>query len=93
MVEFRYFLIGEIDLANAATVEADMQRAVDTSEADLVVDCHQLTFMDSSGIHLLERTKKRLQDSGRDLRIVHAGRSPRRVFEILGLLEELRVDA
>jgi anti-sigma B factor antagonist len=93
MAEVRCFLVDEIDLANAADVEADLQRAVDTSDADLLVDCHQLTFIDTSGTYVLERTRKRLQEQGRDLRIVHTRRSVRRVFEILGLVEDLRVDA
>jgi anti-sigma B factor antagonist len=93
MAEFRCFLVDEIDLANAAEVEDELRRAVDASDADLVIDCHQLSFIDSSGIYVLERTRDRLRAKERELRIVHVGPSVRRVFDILGLLEELRVDA
>lgn len=93
MAEFRCFLVDEIDLANAAAVEDDLQRAVDASDADLLVDCRQLSFIDSSGIYVLERTRDRLRAQGRDLRIINVGPSVRRVFDILGLLADLRVDA
>jgi anti-sigma B factor antagonist len=91
MSEFRCFLVDEIDLANAADVERELQRAVDTSDADLLVDCRQLSFIDSSGIYVLERRRDRLRAQGRDLRIINVGPSVRRVLDIL--LEGLRVDA
>jgi anti-sigma B factor antagonist len=93
VAEHRFFLSGEVDLANATDVEADLCRVVHASDDDLIIDCNQLSFIDSSGIYALQRTQHLLQEQGRDFRIVHAGRQPRRIFAILGLLEDLRVDA
>jgi stage II sporulation protein AA (anti-sigma F factor antagonist) len=47
-------VIGEIDLATAPALRADLRNTIDRSDTDLVVvDCSGVTFMDSGGYHAL----------------------------------------
>jgi anti-sigma B factor antagonist len=52
--ERRVVLRGELDLANAATAEAQLDEAV-ANGAPVVIDLRQLEFIDSTGIALLVR--------------------------------------
>jgi anti-anti-sigma factor len=88
-----FFVWGEIDLANAHTLRDDLFLAIDGCADDLLVDCTALAFMDSSGVRAILDAQTRLQQTGRALHIVNLQSGPRRVFETLGLLEQLRVDA
>src|SRR4029079_6254012 len=49
MEERRLTLRGEIDLNNAPQLRANLRREVAEHDADLLVDCGQLTFIDSHG--------------------------------------------
>jgi anti-anti-sigma factor len=55
----RLALCGELDLANAATVEAELEAALADEEAEVIVDMRQLEFIDSTGIALLVATLSR----------------------------------
>jgi anti-anti-sigma factor len=84
-------LHGEYDIATAPALSADLQSAIESSDADIVVDCTHLTFIDSSGVRVLVEGHGALEAQGRQLHIVNIGRE-RRVFEILGLAYLLRDD-
>jgi anti-anti-sigma factor len=92
MAERRYYLRGEIDIANASQLRADLQREVIEHDADLLVDCSQLTFIDSHGIAVLLEAQRNLETGGRALLLVEVGDGPRQVFEALGLSDLVGVD-
>lgn len=92
MAENRYRLSGEIDLVTAPRVRTDLARIVSADDAHLLVDCDQLTFIDSTGIAVLLETNQKLEADGRHMLIVNVQRGPRRVFEALGLTDLLRVE-
>jgi len=92
MAENRYRLSGEIDLSSAPQVRADLARIVSTDDGHLLVDCAQLTFIDSTGIAVLLEANQKLEADGRHMLIVNVQRGPRRVFETLGLTDLLRVE-
>jgi anti-sigma B factor antagonist/stage II sporulation protein AA (anti-sigma F factor antagonist) len=56
-------LIGEIDLANASTVEEQIHAAVSGQPTAVSVDLTELTYMDSVGIKLLFELASNLQES------------------------------
>ncbi len=82
-------LSGEIDPAVAPAVEADLvAAAICAPGSSFAIDCAELTFIDSSGVHMLHHVAKR---SGKHVRLVHLDRGCRRVFEILGSCETFGV--
>jgi anti-anti-sigma factor len=54
-------LSGEIDLANAATVEDELRAAISHQPSAVLVDLTNLTYMDSVGISILFALVSRLK--------------------------------
>jgi anti-sigma B factor antagonist len=90
MSEHRYALRGDIDLETAPAVRRDLRAIVSSATDDLLVDCTHLTFIDSTGIVALLEAHQDLAAQGRRMLIVNVPKSPRRVFEVLGLDDLLR---
>jgi anti-anti-sigma factor len=84
-------LSGELDIATLA----DAQRQVESAEAAapplLVLDMSGLTFVDSSGVRLALLADDRARSAGRRFAVRLGSGYARRVFEALGLLDELQV--
>lgn len=78
------YLAGELDLDGARAVERQLTRALE-KHSRLIVDLSALTFMDSSGIAVLERTKNRCDERNAQL-VVRVGDSAavRRVLDFIG---------
>jgi anti-sigma B factor antagonist len=85
-------LEGELDFAVQQQARAAIERASDARV--LVIDLRDLTFMDTSGIHLLLETRDRCRASGRMLLIVRGSALVHRGLAVLGLEHEFEfVDA
>jgi anti-sigma B factor antagonist len=81
-------LTGELDITTLPLARAELVGAEQADPAVLVVDLSQLRFMDSSGVRLVLQADSRARDAHRRLVII-PGERPRRVFELLGLLDRL----
>lgn len=86
---YRISLRGELDLANAATAETQLRKALEAGDAPVIVDMSELEFIDSTGIALLVAA---LTPNGNsvELRFVPST-SPAvtRVLELTGIAERL----
>ena len=76
----------------AAELRLDLMAIVARDHHHLLVDCSGLTFIDSSGVAVLLEVNRELETDGRHMLIVNVPRTPRRVFEALGLADLLRYD-
>ena len=76
---------GEVDLATGPELERALLALPDAGVASVMVDLTGCSFMDSNGLHLLTRTRRRLDRSGGRLAVVSANPSVLRVFEITRL--------
>ena len=89
---------GEIDLASAEEVRADLQRALQETGRRLVVDLRDVSFLDSTGLALLLRLNRQAHESGRELVVVKGPPHVQRVFaltgasELLTMLDRIPVD-
>ncbi len=73
---------GDVDASTSARLGASIQEAEATDAKRIVVDLTGVTFMDSSGLHLLLDAQQRAaRDSGR-LRLIRGPRRVNRVFEL-----------
>lgn len=84
--ERRLAIAGEIDLANAASVEEAIFDAISNDDTTVVVDLAGVAYIDSSGVRILFALAKRLRTLQVDL-VVEApmGSAARRVLELSGL--------
>lgn len=85
----RVVLHGELDISTAPEVERTLAELRDSGWKEFVVDLSGLSFLDSSGVHLVLRWAKLTSEDGIDLSLVHGPAPVQRVFEIAGLADHL----
>lgn len=79
-------LSGEIDHHGAKTMMAQLQETIALRlPRTLTLDLSGVTFMDSSGIAVLLRTKGAMDALGGSLRVTAVPAQPRRVLEAAGM--------
>lgn len=78
-----FFLTGDLDLRRADQLEAGLLAHVASTPGDpVVIDCSDLTFIDSSGLGMLVDVHQR---SGKHLRLQRVPEPCRDVFVLTGL--------
>lgn len=80
------YLTGELDHHSAKTAVTGISDAVDTYlPAELVLDMSETSFMDSSGIAVIVRTKRKLASCGGGMLIENPAAQPYKVLEAAGV--------
>ena len=80
---------GELDMATVGSVEQELKRLHESGFRAIVLDLSGLTFMDSSGLHLVIRWA---QESSRDGFVFELEPGPpqvQRLFELTAVIDEL----
>ena len=79
-------LSGELDYHAARKAMEEMEMAIDAAvPLKLVLDLGGVTFMDSSGIALLLRARRRMEALGGNLMVCHVPDQARRVLDAAGI--------
>lgn len=87
----RVVLGGELDIASAGAVEAELARAERGRPGVLVLDLRRLAFMDSTGLRLVVSADARAREQERRLVIVRGPDAVQRIFRITRLEERLEM--
>jgi anti-anti-sigma factor len=82
---------GEIDLDSVPLVADAVDDALEAGALELWLDFSPTEFMDSSGLHLLIETHRRLDSLSRTLAVICPEGPVRRVLELAGLTAHLPV--
>lgn len=86
----RVVLRGDADMATAPALRQALDELVDAGAREIVLDCQELEFLDSSGIGVLVATRALLGDDG--ALVLEAPRSNvRKVLEVTGVDRELSI--
>jgi anti-sigma B factor antagonist len=83
---------GEVDLSNAAGLQAEVFEAIDTGATRVIVDLSECGFLDSTALLALVRGNKRLEDT-RCLVLIISTPPLLKLFEITGLARAFEVHA
>ena len=78
-------LAGDFDLHSGPEFERRVLEALGRSATDLLIDLSEVSFIDSTTIGILMRTRKRLAPLGGRVLIVTSDRNILRLFEITAL--------
>ena len=78
-------LAGEFDLHSGPEFERRVLEALGRSATDLLIDLSEVSFIDSTTIGILMRTRKRLAPLGGRVVVVTSDRNILRLFEITAL--------
>ncbi|MEX1043179.1 MAG: STAS domain-containing protein [Acidimicrobiia bacterium] len=84
-------LQGEIDFGNVATLRARLADLIRSGTGSLTVDLAGVEFVDSTTIGVLIQAKRRLDQAGRDFRVVQPTPGVKRTFELAGLVAFLGI--
>ena len=76
---------GEVDLANAASLRAELTSAIGTGTRLIVVDLTGLRYIDSSGINVLLDTHRAFAKDGCLMALAVVPSVIQRIFDIVGL--------
>lgn len=80
---------GEVDLASAPALSAQLRHALATHPARLIIDVTAVTLLGAPGIHVLEDIEERC--AGRtDLALVYSGEPVRTVLVLCGITTRIR---
>jgi anti-sigma B factor antagonist len=83
---------GEIDLESAPVLRTFLLPVLEHQTGPVVVDLSEVAFMDSTGLHVLVDTLRRLESQNRRLAIVcREGGQVHRLLALVGLLDALTV--
>jgi anti-anti-sigma factor len=75
----------EIDLANAAGLQAALLEAVEPGRALVVVDMSRTRFCDSAGLNALVGAARQARAEGGEVRLVVVGESVARIVALTGV--------
>jgi anti-anti-sigma factor len=81
--------IGEIDLATVDSIRRKIDECVAAGCGRLALDLRSVTFMDSTGLHLVLDAQAAAREEGWELLVVEGPDSVQRVFEVTGLRDRL----
>ena len=81
--------VGELDLATAAELDAQLRELMDAGFRNILLDLSELTFMGATGVRLILELDTLARRDGLELGLVQGPEPVRRVFEICGLLDRL----
>jgi anti-anti-sigma factor len=83
---------GEIDISTVAPLRDALRHVEQQAAGPVVVDLSQVSFMDSTGIHVLSATARQLTAQQRSLALAcREGGAVHRVLSLAGLLGALSV--
>jgi anti-sigma B factor antagonist len=82
---------GELDVATAPALRAELYRVIDQGVATIVVDLADMDFIDSTGLGVLVGALKRMKERSGALELRSLPPSAQRVFEITGLTQAFTI--
>jgi anti-sigma B factor antagonist len=81
---------GDVDMATAPLLRTMLEQLIDVGSRRIVLDCHGLTFLDSSGIGVLVAARNRMGGEG-EIVLESPPAHVRRVLDITGVSEHLSI--
>jgi anti-sigma B factor antagonist len=75
----------EVDATNAPDLRSAILAAISTGTERLIVDMSGTEFCDSTGLNVLVRAHKRLEEAGGELLLVAAEPTLLRIFKVTGM--------
>lgn len=86
-------LTGEIDHHRAKALSRELEREIGIRlPGELELDFSGVTFMDSSGIALVLRAGRMMEELGGHIRLTHVPRQAARVLKMAGIHRRLELD-
>jgi len=82
-------LVGELDAATAPELQAAIERLCEDGAAEIVLDLHELSFIDSTGLRVILMSEQLCERLGSDFSLTRAQPQAQRLFELTDLVGRL----
>ena len=78
-------IAGEVDIYTAQELKNRLYEIVDSTSKDIVIDCSNLNYIDSTGLGIFVGAFKKAKADSRNIKIVNIKDNIRKLFIITGL--------
>jgi anti-anti-sigma factor len=85
-------LSGSFDLQFSQEFRKSMDHLLQVAKTDVVLDCQDMSFLDSSGVGAIVYLYKKLRAKDLSLRMRHMQRQPRELMGLLGIDKIIPMD-
>lgn len=76
---------GILDSTNGNRLRRDVNDAIESGAATVLIDCQGIVFMDSSGLSALIMTLKSVREAGKKLSLCSIKDQPQMLFNLMGM--------
>lgn len=76
---------GEVDVTSSIKLDNALEQALNSTEKDILVDCHELEYISSSGLGVFTSRVSDSEESDQKIIIYGVSDKVMKVFSILGL--------
>ncbi len=78
-------LYGEVDIYNADSLKSELQALIAEKSADIILDCTNLKYIDSTGLGVLVNALKRVKEQDKSINIINLKPYIAKIFTLTGL--------
>lgn len=78
-------LYGEVDIYNADGLKSQLNSLIDEKKADIILDCTNLKYIDSTGLGVLVSALKKVKEAGKQISIINLKPYIAKIFTLTGL--------
>lgn len=78
-------LYGEVDIYNADSLKSELHSLIDEKNADIILNCTNLKYIDSTGLGVLVSALKKVKEAERSIRITNLKPYIAKIFTLTGL--------
>ena len=64
-------LYGEVDIYNADGLKSQLHALIEERQADIILDCTNLKYIDSTGLGVLVSALKKVREAGKQIKIIN----------------------
>ena len=82
---------GELDLASSPALQEELERAIGSDATVIVLDLGRLSFMDSTGLHVLVKAHQRAHEAGRRFVVTKGGEQVQRLLDLTGVTDLMEI--
>lgn len=83
--EFVIAIKGEIDIYSSPGFKESLTESINDVDHDIILDCSELSYIDSMGLGILVGALKRVKEKGKNIIIRNPKSTVRKLFKITGL--------
>lgn len=86
-------LSGEIDIYTSQSFKNELNEVVKSCKGDILIDCRELSYIDSTGLGILVGALKEIRKDNNDIYICNLKDNIKKLFIITGLDKLFKIEA